>query len=223
MSDFISKNFKTVFIGVMCLFAFAILVQGCNKPSRVWNWNRTRIFNRGDGNWFDWRSRNKKERDDGTEIDEDTGERRRRWNLFRDDGLQTGENEQPIQKKGEGMNDTVLLLLVVGGGLAAIWFLVLTPEQRDNINPFKKKEGGGEPARSEPSTVLAAPVQKIEQPEGIREDLFHAYCLLFDNIEDQAAKTALNDHVLSKVMTIDQPKPEKTVKKRSTSSRSSSK
>jgi len=111
--------------------------------------------------------------------------------------MQPGEDEQALSKD-ESMGDTFTWVLVIGGGLVAVWFLVLTPEQRDKINPFKKDEGS-----------TATPVKKVT-PTNMRADLIEAYCLLFDNIADDAAKKSLNDVVLPKVMTANDPKKKTT-------------
>ena len=65
----VAKNFKTIFIGAIFLLCFVVLITSCNKPSRVWNWNRTKINNRGDGNRIDWR--NKVDKDDKKNVEDD--------------------------------------------------------------------------------------------------------------------------------------------------------
>jgi len=190
---FFSKHFKTMLMAVVALFAFSILMKGCQpSPNRIWNWTRTRIINRGDGNWFDWRKRDEVTIDDVDDVDEDG---RRRWNLQEDNSMQVGTSqEEPTKEKGMLNNDTMTWVLVIGGGLLAVWFLVLTPEQRERLNIFKSQGGG---------TVTGSTPEKVV-PVEMRADLIEAYCLLFDHIKDNPAKKALNDVVLPKVMTADQ-------------------
>lgn len=207
MAAFFAKHFKVIAIAIVFLLSFMILVNGCTRPSRIWNWTRTRIFNRGDGNWFDWRNDRRKEEDkedkDGNADGDEDDSGRRRWNIFRDTGMQD-QDSQALEQESE-MNDTVMTILVIVGGLAAVWFFVLTPAQREKLNPFRGTAAA--------TTTTAAKAATAAPPvtSDTRAILINAYCILYDTIEDDATRKALTESVLPKVMTANNP-PAKKVK-----------
>ena len=163
---FLAKNWKTLFIGIIALLAFMILVNGCTRPSKIWNWNRVRIWNRGDGNVFDIRSwfRNR------TNNDSDGDGERRPWNLTYDNGMPT-DDAATQQIGSESMDSNVLIWAGIIVAVALIfWFFILSPETRARIL--------GKSASTEPSTEDIVAMS----PSDPRMDMFAAYCRVHDHL-----------------------------------------
>lgn len=194
MSIWLEKHFDKLLIAGCLLIAFGFLVNGCTRPEQTWNWTKTRIWNRGDGNWFDWRS--KPEKKDATPSpkptpaplppdDDKPDGGRRPWHIFRDNA-DVGDVASPTVLEQETnpmfLNDSNAPIILVLAGVIGFWFFVLTPEQRAKWNPFKTSGGG---------------TAKTTQ---VRKSMFDAYCVLFDSIPDTAIRDTLQKNVLPYVI-----------------------